>query len=432
MSTIESNHPAPRVLAAIMAKPWAIMPEALAGIVEIANRQGDLEAVLAKRGQPLEGAQTMVVRNGVAILPITGPIFPRANLYTEISGATSVEMLSQDFQAAEDDPSVGATVLNIGSPGGQLSGIQEFAYQVANAKKPVVAYVRDVGASAAYWIAAAASKIVINKTAQVGSIGVVASFAKRGQDGTLEIVSSQSPKKRLDPASAEGRTEVQGVIDDLAAVFVADVAAYRGTTVKNVGQNFGQGGVLVGARAVSAGMADALGTLEGVIAELSANRPLAGNLNAQGEQNMPDAQMPDVGGGKTAATMPVNPNPTPVVPDPKASGPTAAGILALVGALHGPEVRASVEQAAQEAQAMDISCVAYAAMLTTMKARFAPAPEARTETPPAAPSGGQAMVQAITNALASPAKPGTVTAADSQPNFVAYTKAHVQAAKGGK
>ena len=42
------------------------------------------------------------------------------------------------------------------------------------------------------------------------------------------------------------------------------------------------------------------------------------------------------------------------------------------------------------------------------------------------------MVQAITNALASPAKPGTVTAADSQPNFVAYTKAHVQAAKGGK
>ena len=50
-------------------------------------------------------------------------------------------------------------------------------------------------------------------------------------------------------------------------------------------------------------MADALGTLEGVIAELSANRPLAGNLNAQGEQNMPDAQMPDAGGGKTAATM---------------------------------------------------------------------------------------------------------------------------------
>ena len=56
------------------------------------------------------------------------------------------------------------------------------------------------------------------------------------------------------------------MVDQLAAVFIADVAAYRRTTPEAVTRDFGQGGVLIGAAAVVAGMADGVGTLESLLA----------------------------------------------------------------------------------------------------------------------------------------------------------------------
>lgn len=435
--TAPATHPAPHVLAAITSEPWAILPGSLELILEIASRRGDPEAIAVKRGQSLESARSVEVRDGVAIIPIMGPIFPRASMFESISqAAVSVETLALNFQQALDDPSVRAIVFNIDSPGGQVSGVQELAAQVAAARgvKPMIAYIQGTGASAAYWLASSAPRIVVAQTAIVGSIGVVATVPKT--DGkTLSIVSSRAPKKRVDPETEDGRAEIVRTLDDIAGIFAGHVAANRGTTIENVEQNFGQGGVLVGARAVAAGMADALGTLEGVIAELSAPvavvtaRPLAGNLKAQGENVMLDAQKPDAGGGQTAAANPpVISNP---IPKTDAAIPTTVGVLAIVGALHGPDVRASVEQAVNEAQASGLSCVAYAALLTGMRARFGVAPQAAQEDQTAqAPNGGQAMVNALTAAMANPSQPGTVKAGQQPPDFVAYTKAHL--GKGGK
>ncbi len=419
MTTETETHPAPRVLRAILAAPWAILPPALEQLVEIAGRHGDLEALAAKRGQPLEGTGDVSVRDGVAVLPVTGPIFPRANLFTEISGATSVEMLALDFQAALEDRTVSGIVLNIDSPGGQVSGIQEFAAMVAGARgvKPVAAYVRDTGASAAYWIAAAAERLVISKTAVVGSIGVVASFARRGGD-TLEIVSSQSPKKRMDPASNEGQAEVLRTLDDLAAVFVSDVAAYRGTTARDVEQNFGQGGVLVGARAVAAGMADGLGTLESVVAELSAGRLLAGNRNAL-EGTMPDAKKPEAGGGPADVRPEASPLPAGAPADDDRR-PSAEDVLALAAVLLGTEAAETLNRAMADARTAGVDCRTYA----TLAGKFAQAGVAR----PAAESprpGNPAAVAAITKALAAPSAPGVVTEAGTAEREA--MRAHIRA-----
>ena len=91
---------------------------------------------------------------------------------TRISGATSTEVLATDIQTALDDPSIKSIVLNIDSPGGVASGMNELAnliYQ-GRAKKKIVAYVGGTGASAAYWIASAA-EIVIDDIGMAGSIG---------------------------------------------------------------------------------------------------------------------------------------------------------------------------------------------------------------------------------------------------------------------
>lgn len=256
----------------VASQAWAIQPSMLETIVAIARRENESpEAVAAKLGRPLQNTRTVSVRDGVAIVPVTGPIFRYANLFTELSGATSLEVLARDFNAAINDPYVTSVILEIDSPGGQAAGISDFAQQVrAGASiKPVIAYGDNMIASAAYWIAAAASQIVIAKTAEVGSVGAVVGVDTTSKSGYLEIVSSQSPKKRPDMSTEEGRAQIQTRIDNLAQVFVEDVASYRGVSVETVLAEFGQGDMKMGADAVAAGMADDVSTLEEIIAGLA-------------------------------------------------------------------------------------------------------------------------------------------------------------------
>lgn len=259
----------------IAATPWAIEPDMLDTIRAIALREGaGVEALQAREGRPLTNARTVTMRDGVAVVPVTGPIFRYANLFTQISGATSLDVLAKDFSAALDDPAVKAIVLEINSPGGQATGISDFAAQVRAAAKPVVAYVGDMAASAAYWIAAAAPRVVMSKSGMAGNIGAVLGLDVRKDPNKVEIVSSQSPNKRPDVSTDAGRAQMQAMVDAVAQVFIDDVAAYRGMTADAVIKNFNGGDIFIATKAVAAGMADSIGTLESVIAGLAGARTL--------------------------------------------------------------------------------------------------------------------------------------------------------------
>jgi ClpP class serine protease len=213
--------------------------------------------------QRLAGAQRAFVIDGVAILPITGPIFPRANMMTEMSGATSVTMLQNDYRARSGNPDIGAILLLIDSPGRRGVRHQRLCRRGGGRREEeaTTAYVAGTAASAAYWIASAAGEIVIDRTAVVGSIGVVAAVPVQvAPDANgeiwLEIVSTNAPNKRPDPTTEDGRAEIVATLDAIEKQFVADVARGRKTTAEKVLADFGQGGVKVGADAVKAGMAD--------------------------------------------------------------------------------------------------------------------------------------------------------------------------------
>jgi signal peptide peptidase SppA len=259
-------------------QPWAILPEQLQVILSIAARENEsIEAVSAKLGRPLQNTYSVEVRDNVAILPIQGPIMRHANLFSSVSGATSLELVAKDFNEALNNPSINAIVLNVDSPGGAVNGVNEFSNMVhaARGKKPIVAYVSGVGASAAYWIASAADEIIADATASLGSIGVISVMQDdrqaKAQKGIqeIQIVSSQSPKKRPDITTEEGRADVQSMVNTIASVFVGTVARNRGVTDSVVVSDFGQGGLLVGADAVKAGLVDRLGSFESVIARLA-------------------------------------------------------------------------------------------------------------------------------------------------------------------
>lgn len=264
-----------RAFDAILRMPWAIRPEWLRTLGDIAQRRGvDPKALAADLGRPLEKTYTVTVRDGVATIPIIGPIFPRANMFELMSGATSLQLVAADFAKALDDPGITAVILDIDSPGGVAFGPGEFAGMVRAAAKPVVAYVGGMGCSAAYWIASAADEVVVNASALVGSIGVVVAAEvqeKADRDGyrQFDIVSSNAPDKRPDLSTEEGVAKVRATLDDLESEFIGDVAAFRGVTRETVIARFGGGDVVVGARAVAAGMADRVGTYEDVLAGLA-------------------------------------------------------------------------------------------------------------------------------------------------------------------
>lgn len=298
-----------RAWAAIVAETWAIREGALKGLLGIAEGLGDPEALAAKVGRPLENTRRVTVRDGVAVVPVLGPIFRYANLLTMVSGATSSQVLATDLRTAVDDPAVLAIALDVNSPGGQVDGTSELAKHIraASERKPLVAYVGGRAASAAYWLASAAGAIVVDETAELGSIGVLASFVDTSErdrlEGRHEFVSSQSPGKRPDVATDAGRALVQARVDRLAAEFIAAVARYRGTDPATVAERFGRGDVLVGTDAIAVGMADRLGTLEGVIAELAAQAATRGRGMVPAAQHRRKGSM-DQDNASAAATVP--------------------------------------------------------------------------------------------------------------------------------
>lgn len=265
--------PARRALAWLQTQRWYMQPEWVQSMREMAQRthQPDYEAVLAKQAQRLDRSERGLVRDGVALISVHGPIFRYANIFTEFSGAESIDVLATDLQAALDSPAVKQIVLWVDSPGGQVNGTSEFAQQIRSAaeRKPVTAYVGNLAASAGYWIASSASRIVINDTAMLGSIGVVTGTYVEDDESFVEIVSTQSPGKRPDVRTTEGRAQIQAEVDALADVFVKTVARNRGVSAEKVLSDFGKGGILVGQAAVDAGMADEIGSLESLLAELA-------------------------------------------------------------------------------------------------------------------------------------------------------------------
>lgn len=359
LSEKSEKRPADNVIAAIMAAHWAITPDALAMINSIAERTNlSPEALEAVRGEKLKNAYAVTVRDGIATIPVSGPMFRYASFFTRISGATAYEDVARDFGAAMDDPRVRGIVLSIDSPGGEVNGTAELSQMVyaARGKKPVVAYVSNLGASAAYWLASAADSVVIAPTAILGSIGVAATVRKSdGKDRTFDVVSTQSPRKRLDPEQDDGRAALLATLDALASVFVETVARNRGVSPATVLADFGQGGVFVGQAAIEAGLADSIGSYEGVHAQLrdgkapSRTATRAGNArpgsSASAVTSIPETHMKDKTPGGTEGGAPSAESAAPATPPATPAAPLAAPAAAATDVVDLDKVRAEAQTA---------------------------------------------------------------------------------------
>jgi capsid assembly protease len=273
----------------VITAPWAIEPAKLLEIqaiyaTHLRGEKIDVAAVEARIGRSLANEpKPYQVVDGVAIVGLEGVIAKRANLFSQISGGTSSQIVAREVQAALADDAVHSIILAIDSPGGTVDGTQALAQIVRGGKasKPIVALADGTIASAAYWIGSAAEAIYITDgTTNVGSIGVIATHTEvsKAQAAagvkTTEVVAGKfkNVASQFAPLTKEGRQAIQDAVDYTYSLFVADVAQHRGVSAEKVLNDMADGRVFMGQQAIDAGLVDGVSTLDALIARLSQER----------------------------------------------------------------------------------------------------------------------------------------------------------------
>ncbi len=191
-------------------------------------------------------------------------------------GPVSAEGLVGALQDAFKDKRTAGVILRVNSPGGSpvQAGIvydEILRQRQLHPKIPLYAVVEDLGASGAYYVAAAADQIYVDKASLVGSIGVL--IDGFGFVGTIDklgverrLITAGSHKGFLDsfkPVSPQELAHAKGMLSEIHAQFIAAVRQGRGARLKPEADVF-NGLVWSGASSIELGLADGLGSLESV------------------------------------------------------------------------------------------------------------------------------------------------------------------------
>lgn len=250
---------------------------------------------------------------GTAIISVSGALVNAGDIDISRWGYTSYGWLAGAAAQAAADPAVHSVVLKVNSPGGMVTGIEGAADAVRAlaVAKPTVAVVEGMAASAGYWLASQASSIAMTPLSEVGSIGVWTAhvdYSGMLEQMGLDVTVISSGRHKVDgspyePLPDSVRAEWQTRIDDLRSAFAEAVSRGRGQRLSAAAALSTEARMYPGAPqnkaipdAISAGLADRIGALEGVISDL--NRAHGGRITVNSKGN----KMTDTNGAPAAST----------------------------------------------------------------------------------------------------------------------------------
>ena len=223
------------------------------------------------------GSKSYPQVNQTAILGLYGILFQRPHPLHQWFGGISTQEFEMMLDQAIHDSSVEEIVIDVDSPGGSVFGVAEAADHLFQARhrKKITAVVNSMMASAAYWIASAASQIVMTPSGMAGSIGVVVAhedIAEAEKKAGIKTTLIYSGKYKVDgnPFESLGdhaRAQLQSECDYYYTMFVNAVARHRGASPAAVRPNYGEGRMLTATPAKAAGLVDRIATLDQVVSE---------------------------------------------------------------------------------------------------------------------------------------------------------------------
>lgn len=236
------------------------------------------EMFTTRRGERTERGYRVV--DGVAVISAMGGLVHRTKLAADSSLLIGYNDLAADVEDALGKSDVHAIALVMDSPGGEVAGAFELAERIyaARGRKPIVAVADGMAASAAYLAASAADEVVLTNTSYVGSIGVVmrhVDFSRALANDGITVSHIFAGEHKIDgnpyqPLPDAVRAALQADIEGLYQMFVQAVAKHRGMNEQAVRDT--RAGVYRGVAAVAARLADRIGTVDAVVAELATRR----------------------------------------------------------------------------------------------------------------------------------------------------------------
>jgi protease-4 len=203
-----------------------------------------------------------------------------------------------------DDDNVKAVILAINSPGGSTAGGEELyeGLGTLRAKKPVVAVISELGASAAYMTAIASDRIFSRRLSIVGSIGVLFQSFNAGK--LLDTIGIGSEKIASGPLKAEPdmthamspevRASLTGLVTDSFNWFV-DIVAERRDLARPDALALADGRILTGRQALDVKLIDAIGGEDEAIAWLNSTKKIAADLPVVTRYPPPDKGFGGIG-----------------------------------------------------------------------------------------------------------------------------------------
>ncbi len=205
----------------------------------------------------------------IGVIEINGEITTESsdNLFSHTIGSKEI---INEIKEAEDDPSVKVIFLDIDSPGGSVVASKQIAYAVKNCQKPVVAYINDIGASGAYYVASAADLVIADRDSLTGSIGVImeldnyASLLKKLginittlKEGKFKDIANPYRPGNL----TEGEKKIlNSILDQAYDDFKHDLLEFRGDKLNASVDQIADGRPMTGYQAWKLGLVDKLGT----------------------------------------------------------------------------------------------------------------------------------------------------------------------------
>jgi protease-4 len=196
--------------------------------------------------------------------------------YDVILDQTSADDIIWAVNEAQDNDKIKAIVIEIDSYGGSGLAGEEIMTAIKQSKKPVVAFIRNAGLSAAYLAATGAETIFASNFSDVGSIGVTMSYLQEAEKNAKEglsyvNLSSGAYKDTGNPARTLSEDEKQLLMRDVEIsydYFVKLVSQNRNLSIEKV-KNLADGSSMMGEAALKNGLIDKIGIYPDVLNFLS-------------------------------------------------------------------------------------------------------------------------------------------------------------------
>ncbi len=234
--------------------------------VNVAGFTAPTMSMYDDEGDEGEGDEGQGYPNGIATIPVYGPLVARTGNLQMCSRMTAYESIATKFMAAINDPACLSIAFDLDTPGGTTSGAFDLANLIlANrGKKPIHAIVNHAAYSAGYLIACACDTISLSATGGVGSIGVMMQhmdYSKMLDEEGIKVTTLTRGDNKADgdpskPLSEPALAQFDADLDMFYAMFTGFVATARKMDVNAVIAT--QAKCYYGQSAIYAGLADTL------------------------------------------------------------------------------------------------------------------------------------------------------------------------------